>query len=176
MYAGKWRNCHRLYFYTLNPLLLSLVQGDSKYTCVKNSPQETILRITTLWTFVLKVSYSHESYRLWASVVIVLEFHRVSGKIQYVFIFKWAYSKKFLIGYKTFWVGAVKNWKFSKFRIILSLNVTGSSRKIFCYLNINLGEQVSSRTFVIWTILKKVYLVKLYLNFVGSDSKILTKC
>jgi len=49
-----------------------------------------------------------------------------------------------------------------------------SSWNWFFYLNINLGEQLSIRTFSIQSILRKVYLVKLCPNFTGSDSKSLT--
>ena len=49
-----------------------------------------------------------------------------------------------------------------------------SSWKGFSYLNINLGEKLSIRIFVIQSILRKVYLVKMCPNFAGSDSKNLT--
>ena len=45
----------------------------------------------------------------------------------------------------------------------------------FSLLNINLGEHLSLSTFVIESIFIKVYLVKMWPNFVGSDPKSLTR-
>ena len=50
-------------------------------------------------------------------------------------------------------------------------NFIWSSWKWFSHLNINLGEQLSLRSCLLWRIFIKVYLVKICLNFTGSDSK-----
>ena len=51
------------------------------------------------------------------SAVTVMEFLSVSGEIQKIFLSQWAYSKDFLISWKTFWVRAIKNWEFLNFGV-----------------------------------------------------------
>ena len=83
-------------------------------------------------------------------------------------MYQWAYFKHFLISWKTLWVRAVKFLgNFESLESILRPNFIWSFWKWFCYLNMKLEKHFSFTTFVTWTILKKVYLMKICSNLMA---------
>ena len=115
------------YFVTNLRQKISFVSGKPSMATINSSP-EGLYRNSYNLTWSIKSSSPLEKVRILfrkmvSSMVIVMEFHRVSSKIQ-LFLSTWAYSKDFLIPCKTFWVRAVKNWEFSKFRIIFKQQIS----------------------------------------------------